>query len=335
MINVSSKSNPLVSIIVLNYNGKQFLDVCLSSLLESNYPNYEVIFVDNCSTDGSYDFVQTHFKSERLRMRKLDNNYGFSVGNNIGAESAKGSYLVFLNPDTKVDSEWLDHLVYVLDSDQSIGVAQPKLLLMDKLHFDSAGGFINPYGLVSIRGAGEKDVGQYEQVSEIFYAKGATLIIRRDLWQKLGGFDPTFFTYFEETDLCWRAHKFGQKVVYVPKSIVYHAGGGVLNDIPYHVKYHEAKGRLTILVKNHSLKNVFRYVPLTICMHLFNIVHQLYHGHKFSSLAICKATFWCVFNFRKMWVLRQKLGNSLQHYPKYELFLNWNNSNPPKFISFF
>ena len=307
--------SPFVSVVILNYNCRKFLGNCLSSALNTSYPNYEIILVDNNSNDGSVEFVLQKFNSNLIKVVKLTKNYGFAAGNNLGAKHANGDYMVFLNPDTEVDPDCLKNLVYALENNSSIGVAQPKLLLMNKkhacMHFDSAGGYINPYGLVWIRGAGEKDEGQYDEITEIFYAKGAALIIRRDLWDKLRGFDPAFFTYYDETDLCWRAWNMGYKVVYVPKAIVYHVGGGILKHVPYHLKFHEARGRLTILIKNYSLKNIFRYVPGVLLLHSFNVARQLAKGNGLASIAIVKGTLWCIFNFKRVWTVRKKAEKSL------------------------
>jgi len=312
---------PRVSIIILNYNGKRFLHRCLSSLLKSDYPDYEVIFVDNNSTDGSVKFVLQHFKNmKNLKIIKLSKNYGFSIGNNIGAKHAEGNYLAFLNPDTEANPNWLKKLVEVMNSDSSIGVAQPKLLLIDSKRFDTAGCFLNPYGLTWSRGSEEEDKGQYDKIKEIFYAKGAALIIRRDLWSKLGGFDPIFFIYYEETDLCWRAWNHGYKVVYVPEAKVFHFGGAVLKNIPYHVKYHEARGRPILLIKNYSPKNVFRYVPLTIILQLLNAIRQLLKGSLSSALAVVKGTVWCIIHFGKTWRARKVAERSIKNQDRRRVF---------------
>lgn len=307
---MTERKYPFVSIIILNYNCKKFLGACLSSVLNTNYFDYEIILIDNNSNDGSIEFVLQKFRNKFMKVIELTKNCGFAAGNNVGAKYANGDYLVFLNPDTKVNPDWVKNMVIALEKDPSIGIAQPKLLLMDKKHFDSAGGYVNPYGLVWIRGAQQKDEGQYDEITEIFYAKGAALIIRRDLWNKLRGFDSIFFTYYEETDLCWRAWNLDYKVVYVPKAIVYHAGGGILKHAPHHLKFHEARGRLILLIKNYSLKSIFRYVPITFLLQLFNIVRQLVRGNGLAAIAITKGTLWCIFNFKKVWTARKISGGN-------------------------
>jgi len=234
----------------------------------------------------------------------LTKNYGFAAGNNFGAMHANGRYLVFLNPDTEVTAPWLEHLVFVLESNPNIGIAQPELLKLDNGRIDSAGGFIDHYGLVRVRGSNEKNVRQYTRVTEIFYAKGAAIIVRRNVWDKLGGFDPIFFTYFEETDLCWRSWEIGYSVVYIPDSKVYHFGGGSLNQVPIHTKFHEAKGRIVLLAKHYSIGEIFRYIPVLLSLYAFNAVRHISTRNSRALVAILKATIWCCLNFQEIWLSR-------------------------------
>jgi GT2 family glycosyltransferase len=175
----------MISIVILNFNGKKFLDECLSSVLKSNYPDFEVIFVDNASTDGSVEFVQSNFRGySNLRIIRNNRNLGFAEGNNVGAKVAKGEYVVFLNVDTKVDPNWLKELVTAMESDESIGAAQSKLLQFDGRTIDSAGDFINFYGFGWMRGHGEIDRGQFNKIDEIFSARGAAMIVRKKSFRR-------------------------------------------------------------------------------------------------------------------------------------------------------
>jgi len=299
---------PLVSIVILNYNSRKFLGRCLSSVFKTNYPNYEVIFVDNHSNDGSVDFVIQNFRDKKnFKVIRLPKNYGFSVGNNVGAKHARGEYIVFLNPDTEVDRDWIRNLINVLETDSSIGIAQAKLLMLDhKDIIDHAGGFINPYGFVSVRGRKEKDMGQYDKISEIDFASGAAMIVRRSLWKKLGGFDPIFFIYYEDIDLSRRAWDIGYKVVCVPQAKVYHVGSAVLRKVPYILKYNEAKGRLTFLLKKYSFKSILRYASFTFLLQLLNALRYAVKGDKTVAMAICRGTFWCLRNFKKIWLKKKQ-----------------------------
>jgi len=296
---------PLASIVILNYNGKSFLGNCLTSVLKTSYPNFEVILVDNGSHDSSVDFVIKKFgENKNLRIVPLSKNNGFAEGNNMGAKYAHGDYLVFLNNDTVVDANWLKNLVKTMESDPKIGAAQAKILLMDGKRIDSTGAYVNYCGFVFNRGHGEEDNGQYDQIDEIFYAKGAAMIVRRSLWDELDGFDPIFFFYSEERDFCWRLWLRGYKIVFVPSAKVYHKGGASVGNQSF-LKFHEAKGRIITLIKNYSIKNLFRYVPLTLFMYLFNIFRLVLRRDSRSIISITKSVFWCVWNFNYIWMRRK------------------------------
>ena len=194
-----SEKNYVVSIVIVNYNGLEYLRQCISSLLQSNYSSYEIIIVDNGSSDGSVQCIQQEFEEykNRITVLSLQCNRGFSYGNRIGANKAVGKYLLFLNNDTKVDQSCLNELVTAMDNDLSIGVAQAKTLIMDKPDiFDSAGFLMDVFGVAHLRGYNEKDIGQYDNLSKISFAKGAAIIVRNNVWISLGGFDPLFFCLF-------------------------------------------------------------------------------------------------------------------------------------------
>ncbi|GFP43541.1 rhamnosyltransferase, partial [Candidatus Hakubella thermalkaliphila] len=171
---------PLVSVVILNYNGMKYINQCLESVLSTDYPNFEVIFVDNSSTDGSLEYVNGRFRGNQcFRIVANSNNYGFAEGNNVGVRHSMGTYIVFLNIDTEVDPRWLKELITVVESDQTIGAAQCKLLMMhDRRRFDSAGGLLDYCGVEWPKNVRVYDLGQYDDVRDIFYAKGAAMLVR-------------------------------------------------------------------------------------------------------------------------------------------------------------
>jgi len=220
-----SKREPLVSIIILNWNGirhlgKRMLKECLGSVLCQAYRNYEVIFVDNGSTDGSAEFVGRNFP--KVKIMELDKNYGVAEGNDRGLRIAKGEYIVFLNNDTKVSPDWLSGLVEVANSSDDVGICGSKLL-----------------GQVPGRAVGEGRMNllvmcdvtsRHATTTECFCVGGSSMLVKREVLDRLGQcFDPEFFAYFEEVDLCWRAKLAGYKVMYVPASEVVHKGGATSN----------------------------------------------------------------------------------------------------------
>ena len=267
--NIKKSSTPFVSVIIVNYNNKNYLINCLKSVFESNYPHFEVVLVDNASFDGSIKDVEKNFAYQAsLKIIRNSQNVGFASGNNIGILYSKGEYLVFLNNDTEVDKNWLSELVRAFESDD-VGAVQCKLLyLHDKEHFDSAGCFIDFLGFPLIRGLNEKDNGQYDLIDEIFYGKGAALAARRSLLDEIGCFDDDYFLYFEETDLCWRMHLKNLKVVYAPESIVFHAGEASISKKSVQKSllpnYHKHKNHITTLIKNYELQNLVKYLPVML-----------------------------------------------------------------------
>jgi GT2 family glycosyltransferase len=218
---------PRVSVIILNYNGLRFIRRCLDAVLQTDYPDLEIILADNGSTDGSLDWMEGHYRDPRLRSVRLSENWGYAGGNNRAAGAAQGEVLVFLNVDTEVEAGWLDPVVDLFDADQQVGIVQSRLRQMrDPDRLESAGHYLDWLGLSHARGAGTRDQGQYREVEEVFGAVGAAMAVRRSLFEYLGGFDSSYFCYFEEIDLCWRAWLCGHKTLFAPDSVVYHYRGG-------------------------------------------------------------------------------------------------------------
>jgi hypothetical protein len=303
---------PLISVIVLNYNGKNFLNECLKSVLNGNYPNFEVVLVDNASSDDSIELAKEKFENNRvLNIVKNACNLGFAAGNNVGISYGKGEYVLFLNNDTVVEPNWLIELVSVMESDAKIGAAQSKLLsLADKRTIDSAGDFVDYYGLAIRRGSwGEEDKGQYDRIEEIFSARGAALIVRSKILAEIGAFDADFFLSYEDIDLCWRIRLNGYKIVFVPKSRVYHIGGATTISSSVNV-FHTEKNRLSTLLKNMPLKYLVKYNPLTFT--LGEMVCDLMFNRPLLLYARIKAILWVLKNFKKIW--RKRL--SIQRYVK-------------------
>jgi GT2 family glycosyltransferase len=310
---------PMVSVVVLNFNGKKLLGKCLDSVLKSDYPNFEVVFVDNASTDGSVEFVRSNFgQYSNLRIMRNDGNFGFAEGNNIGARVARGKYVAFLNNDTEVDPEWLKELAKVMESDGTIGAAQSKLLLFDRKTIDSAGDFINSYGKGWMRGHGEEDEGQYGRTDEIFSARGAAMIIRKQILREVGYFDSTFFMVFEDVDLCWKVRLNGYKVLFVPKSIVYHFGSSIRKETQDIGKgyFYSIRNSLAALIKNYDLQNLLIGGAVNV---LFEFTHFLmslpFPSKKRYTLSRLSALLWNLFNFRCLWKKRLKVQYYVRKIP--------------------
>jgi len=232
---------PLVSIIIVNYNGKYHLEKCLASLMKINYKNYEIILVDNNSTDTSVEYVKNTYPE--ITIIKLNDNYGFAEPNNIGAKNAKGEFLLFLNNDTEVSPNFIGEMVKVLEHDPHIAMCQ-SLILKQNGDVDSSGDFIDTIG----RAYSSKN--KQNEIKKILSPRGASMLVRKDSFWDLGGFDKNFFASFEDVDLGWRAWLWGYKIVLVPASIVYHKGGQTVKKLSSEISFHSVKNSLIIRLTN-------------------------------------------------------------------------------------
>lgn len=214
---------PFVSIITVNYNGKKYLRKCLDSIYKLNYPKnkFEIIVVDNCSTDDSINYVRKNFPKVKIFKNDINN---YCRANNLGIKVAKGKYIAILNNDTKVDQNWLIELVKVIELDKSIGVVGSKILLPDG-RIQNAGHIEFPNFYWSERGFGEEKE-KYNKLEGIVSLCGAAVLYRKKSLEDTGLFDEDFVIYMEDVDMSFRLRKSGWKVVFVPNSIVYHTFHG-------------------------------------------------------------------------------------------------------------
>jgi GT2 family glycosyltransferase len=318
-----------VSIILLNYNGIKYIHGCVESVLKSEYEDFELIIVDNNSTDKSLEIVEAEFIDPRLRVIRNDKNVGFAAGNNIGAEAAKGKYLVFLNIDTVVDHRWLTDVISLMESDKTVGVVQPKLLSMDdRSIFDSAGDYLDYFGFSFRRGGSwfEKDTGQYDAVEDIFSARGAALVTRKEIVRTIGLFDNDYFLDFEDIDFCWRVRLYGKRVVFVANSIVYHKGAGVSSqDFLAHKNIHPPKNFVMTMVKNYNASHIIKYLILPQLLSLFTgfFILELFLMKRENKLAYIKykihAYLWLLRNIKKLRTKRKHIQNNLRKVPDSEI----------------
>ena len=236
--------NNLVSIIIINYNGKHHLEKCLKSLMQIDYKNYEIILVDNNSIDDSINFVKKFYPS--VGIIQLEKNYGFAEPNNIGAKKATGEFLLFLNNDTIVKPNFISELVKVINTDSKIAICQ-SFLLKPNGEIDSSGDFVDTLGRAY---SSRKKV---SEVREILGARGAAMLIRKESFFDLGKFDKSFFASFEDVDMGWRAWLWGYRVVLVPSSVVYHTGGQTIKNISDEIRFHGIKNTLMLRLVNFEL----------------------------------------------------------------------------------
>jgi GT2 family glycosyltransferase len=247
------------SVIIVSYNSLADLGTCLPSLLESCSPADEVIVVDNASTDGTAAWVQQNYPS--IGLIQSGENAGFGGGNNIGAQSARGDYLAFLNPDTTVDKNWLEALILALENKLHPGLVTSKILLMsDPGKINTCGNDIHISGLTLCRGANQP-ASDFTLPSEVSAISGAAFAMRRDLFWKLGGFDETFFLYMEDTDLSLRTRLAGREIRYVPESVVYHDYQLTFGS---QKTYYQERNRYLMLLKTLEWRTLLVLLPILL-----------------------------------------------------------------------
>lgn len=287
---------PTVTICIVNYNGLKYLKECFDSIAKSDYPfeKIETIMVDNASTDGSVDYVRTHYPW--VKVLALDKNYGFAKANNVGAKTAQGEYIVFLNNDTVVTPFWLNELVNILEKDKRIGVAGSKLLLLDTPEkLQAAGSKISFTGVGYDIGFLDDNSEKYNSMSNRGYVCAAAMIVRKEEFLDFGGFDENYFMYSEDVDLCWRYWLYGKQIVYVPKSVVYHkfrGTSGELRHTPLKV-FCGTRNSLFNTIKNYETHNML--LPLSLSF-LYHILKTLYFIVRLKfSLALSMIRAYCSF----------------------------------------
>ncbi|MCP4421094.1 MAG: glycosyltransferase family 2 protein, partial [Chloroflexi bacterium] len=245
---LQSPPMPKASIIIPHLNGKQHLDDCLGSLRRQSCSDFEVLLVDNGSTDGTQVYVRDHFPE--VQLIELGSNRGFTGACNAGWEAAKGNIIILPNNDTEVDPNWLREVLAAFEQNPQVGIVASKMLLFDKRdQFHTAGDFYRVDGLPGNRGVWQKDVGQYDQPEPVFSACGGSAAYRRTMLDEIGFLDDDFFFSCEDVDIGWRAQLAGWQVLYVPTAVVYHklkaTGGSVTGS------YYDGRNFLYLIWKNY------------------------------------------------------------------------------------
>lgn len=253
----------VTKVVILNWNGEKHLKRFLPSVVISTPPEVQIVVADNGSTDASLDVLRRKFPT--VEVLELGRNWGFAEGYNRALAQLEADYFVLLNSDIETPPGWIEPLVEALEADGELAAVAPKLLAYsDKRMFEYAGacgGFIDRYGYPFCRGrvlsTVERDDGQYDDCREVFWASGACFCCRADVFRRTGGLDGSFFAHMEEIDLCWRMQLAGYKIGVVPKSRVYHLGGGTLSpDSPFKL-YLNYRNSLYMLCKNLPSRRLF------------------------------------------------------------------------------
>lgn len=258
------------AIVILNYNGSHYLQQFLPSVIQHS-PGASIIVANNGSTDDSLIILKSFPEVEVI---EIGQNLGFCGGYNFALRQIKARYYVLLNSDIEVTPNWIEPVINLMKEDPTIGAAQPKIRSFhQKNYFEYAGasgGFIDWLGYPFCRGRIfdhlEEDHGQYDNPIPVFWATGACLFIKSDLYHTAGGLDDDFFAHMEEIDLCWRLNRMGYKVYCQPKSVIYHVGGGTLSKTNPRKTYLNFRNGLSLLLKNMGQTELILKLPLRICL---------------------------------------------------------------------
>jgi GT2 family glycosyltransferase len=263
----------LISVIILNYNGKDYIEECLDSVLDQTYEPLEIIVVDNASNDSSLEILKEKYSS-KIKLIESNTNLGFAGGNNLALDYTKGEFIALLNNDAVADRRWIEEFMSAVNRcDGTFGMWASKILFYDDREIiDTAGHLIYPDGLNRGRGKGEKDKGQYDKEEEVFFPSGCAAIYRKEMLDIIGFFDPDFFAYGDDTDLGMKARIAGWKCIYVPKSVVYHHSSAASGKYSPLKAYLVERNRLWVLIKYFPL----RYILLSPFYTVLRWILQLY-----------------------------------------------------------
>ncbi len=302
-----------VAVVILNYNGRKFLKEFLPFVVSRSTQLADIIVADNCSTDNSVDLLNTEFPLIKLIINKT--NKGYAGGYNEALKHVEAEYYVLLNSDIEVTEGWIETIIRLMDSDKNIAACQPKIKAYHQKELfeyaGGAGGFIDHLGYPFCRGrifqSIEKDVGQYDDAREVFWASGACMFVRADVFHLLGGFDEDFFAHMEEIDFCWRAKNKGYKIMVEPRSVVYHIGGGTLPQSSSRKTYLNFRNNFSLLFKNIPQDKLIKTFVIRLFLDGVAGLKFLFEGHYKDFLSVFKAHFYFYSNLKSLKTKRRLL----------------------------
>lgn len=271
-ININKK----ISVIIPNFNGRDFLEVCLASLSRQSFTDFELVVVDNGSTDDSLALVNSRFPEANIY--KFKENKGFSCAVNQGLKMASGEYLFLLNNDTELQVDCLKNINDFLDSRSDVSIVATKMIFFDNRKLlNDVGDVFSVYGIAHQRGKEELDNGQYDKIEAVFGACAGAAVYRRKLFEDIGFFDEDFFAYLEDVDLCFRAQIKGYKCFYLPSAVVYHVDGGTSKKIPNFSRFLTLRNGLYVVFKNFHWSLLFLLSPFLVLSQVRNIFVGIKH----------------------------------------------------------
>ncbi|MBL7978115.1 MAG: glycosyltransferase family 2 protein [Bacteroidetes Order II. Incertae sedis bacterium] len=293
-MNKDFKEWPGVSIIILNWNGQTLMETCLPAVLQTDYPAFEVVVVDNASTDDSLSWLLRTYPD--VKIIGNPENWGYARGNNVAIYQTEKPFLVLLNNDVEVHPQWLREMMVVMRQSPDIAAVQPKLLhFHNRGQFEyagAAGGHLDDLGIPFTRGRilsfMEEDRGQYNDISEIFWASGAALLLRRAALAQSGLLDEAFYMHMEEIDLCWRLKRSGFRIMVAPKGEVYHIGGASLPQGSPRKLYYNFRNSLLMLYKNLPKSRFYLIYPFRLFQDTLAFFRLLFSSH-IEAMAVWRA----------------------------------------------
>lgn len=308
-----------IAIVILNWNGEVLLEKFLPSVIQFS-EGADIYLADNASTDGSVAYVTVNFPS--IRIIQNPDNGGFAKGYNDALKHVEADIFCLLNSDVEVTEGWLDPIRKVFEDYHETAIVQPKILdLLKKDYFEyagAAGGFIDQLGYPFCRGrvfqALEKDEGQYNDVREIFWATGACMFIKSDIFKSLKGFDEDYFAHQEEVDLCWRAKNQGHRIFYVGMSHVYHLGGSTLSNMNPKKTYLNFRNSLFSITKNLPRRKAFLIIIIRLLLDGVAALRFIFQFKIKHCLAILRAHLSFYRQFPKMYRKREKANFMIKYY---------------------
>lgn len=276
--------SPKISVVILNWNGRRYLYDCLTSLQAQTYTDFEVIMVDNGSTDGSVEWVAEHFPL--VRMICNETNVGFAAGNNQAIRASQAEFVVTLNNDTRVEPDWLASLVAAVEEDPSVGMCASKMLFADQSEIiNSTGISLDPVGIAWDRRGGEPDDGVEAAPVKVFGPCAGAALYRRTMLDQVGLFDEDFFAYLEDVDLAWRARLAGWHCLYVPQARVYHVHSATAGEGSPFKNRLLGRNKVWTIAKNYGPGGrLLLYLPLILLYDLAAVLYALVVRRDFSPL---------------------------------------------------
>ncbi|OSZ78718.1 hypothetical protein CAP35_10860 [Chitinophagaceae bacterium IBVUCB1] len=304
------------AVVILSYNGKKWHEQFLPQIVAEAHTGYEVIVVDNASTDDTYAYLQEQFPT--VKTLQIGINRGFSNGYAEALKQIEAKYYILLSSDFEVTTGWYPPLIQAMQRYPGLAACQPKIRYWrDKEYFEYAGaggGFMDNFGYLFCRGRVfntlEKDNGQYNDDIEVFWASGGCFMVRADLYHKAGGLDHDLYAHMEEVDLCWRLKNMGYKIGYIGQSTVYHVGGSVISYGSPQKLYYNFRNSLVLLTKNEKTSKLLWLFPLRLVLDGIAGLQMLFTGKLQGTLTIIKAHFHFYGSLGK-WLQRRREAKQL------------------------